>query len=111
MGRDATVTVCHSKTKDLPGVCREAEVLIACAGKAKMLDARYVRPGAVVIDVGINIGKDGKLCGDVDYASAETQAAAITPVPGGVGMVTTSVLAKQLIKAAKANARGAETES
>ena len=101
LGRNATVTVCHSKTQDLPAVCREAEILVACVGRAKMLTGDYIRPGATVIDVGINLGEDGKYCGDVDFAAAQGLAGAITPVPGGVGTVTTSILAQQLIRAAK----------
>jgi len=101
LGRDATVTLCHSKTQDLPQICREADILISCIGKAKMIDAGYVRPGAAVIDVGINVDKDGKLCGDVDFASVSSVAGAITPVPGGIGSVTTSVLARHLIQASK----------
>lgn len=91
-----TVTICHTRTVDLPGTCREAEILVAAAGRAKMLDGSYVGQDAVVIDVGINVDEDGKLCGDVDFASIEERAAMATPVPGGVGAVTTAVLAKHL---------------
>jgi len=101
LSRDATVTVCHSKTKNLPAVCKEAEILIACIGRPKMITADYVRPGAVVIDVGINVDDDGALCGDVDFEAVGRVAGAITPSPGGVGVVTTSVLAMQVMKAAK----------
>ncbi|MCI8889207.1 MAG: bifunctional 5,10-methylenetetrahydrofolate dehydrogenase/5,10-methenyltetrahydrofolate cyclohydrolase [Hungatella sp.] len=97
---NATVTICHTKTVDLPGTCRNGEILVAAAGRAKMLNEEYVSPGAVVIDVGINVDNDGKLCGDVDFGSIETQAAMATPVPGGVGTVTTAVLARHLVQAA-----------
>ncbi len=100
LARDATVTLCHSKTLDLPAVCREADILVACVGKAKMLGVEYVRPGAVVIDVGINVDEEGNLWGDVDFTAVEGIAGAVTPVPGGVGTVTTSILARQLMKAA-----------
>ena len=98
---NSTVTVCHTKTADLPETCRQAEILVAAAGRAKMLDSSYVGEGAVVIDVGINVDAQGKLCGDVDTESLEGTAAAATPVPGGVGAVTTAVLAKHLVLAAK----------
>ena len=90
--RDATVTICHSKTRDLPAVCREADILIAAIGRAKMIDASYVKPGAVVIDVGINRSAEGPLVGDVDYEAAIQVASAITPVPGGVGPLTRALL-------------------
>ena len=97
---NATVTVCHTRTADLKGTCKNAELLIAAAGKAKMLDEGYVGEGAVVIDVGINVDEDGKLCGDVDFQSIQERASMATPVPGGVGAVTTAVLAKHLVRAA-----------
>ena len=97
---NATVTVCHTRTRNLKEVCREAEVLVAAAGKAGMLDGTYVAPEAVVLDVGINVGADGKLCGDVRWDGLEETASAATPVPGGVGAVTTAVLAKHLAQAA-----------
>ena len=100
MKKNATVTVCHTRTVDMPGTCKNAEVLVAAAGVAKMIKADYVADNAVVIDVGINVDADGNLCGDVDF-DAMAHAAAATPVPGGVGSVTTSVLAKHLLKAAK----------
>lgn len=99
---NATVTICHTRTKDLEGTCRNAQILAAAAGKARMLNGSFVGDGAVVIDVGINVDEDGKLCGDVDFASIQDKAAAATPVPGGVGGVTTSVLAKHLVRAALA---------
>lgn len=97
---NATVTVCHTRTGDLKAVCRRADIVIAAAGRARMLDASYISSGAVVIDVGINVDKEGNLCGDVDTASLEGTAAMATPVPGGVGAVTTAVLCRHLIKAA-----------
>ncbi len=97
---NATVTICHTRTRDLPSECRHAEILVAAAGRAKMLGAEAVGEGAVVIDVGINVDADGKLCGDVDYEAIKDAAAMATPVPGGVGAVTTAVLAKHLMRAA-----------
>jgi methylenetetrahydrofolate dehydrogenase (NADP+)/methenyltetrahydrofolate cyclohydrolase len=101
MKKNATVTVCHTKTVDMPAVCRNAEILVAAAGAAKMITADYVGKDAVVIDVGINVDEEGNLCGDVDYDAITAVAAAASPVPGGVGSVTTSVLAKHLLRAAK----------
>ena len=98
---NATVTVCHTRTKNLEEECRRAEILVAAACRAKMLGASHVGEQAVVIDVGINVDEDGKLCGDVDFASIDGRAAMATPVPGGVGAVTTAVLAKHLAQAAK----------
>lgn len=100
MKENATVTVCHTKTADLAGTCRMGEILVAAAGRAKMLDGSYVGDGAVVIDVGINVDDEGKLCGDVDFESIEQKASMATPVPGGVGAVTTAVLARHLVLAA-----------
>ncbi len=100
LGENATVTVCHSKTHDLPGVCRRADILVAAIGKAKMITKDYVKNGATVMDVGINVEGD-KLFGDVDTEPAKDVAGAITPVPGGVGTVTTRVLLKHVVKAAK----------
>jgi methylenetetrahydrofolate dehydrogenase (NADP+)/methenyltetrahydrofolate cyclohydrolase len=100
LGENATVTVCHSKTKDLPGVCKRADILVAAIGKAKMITTNYINPGATVMDVGINVEGD-KLSGDVDTEPAKEVAGAITPVPGGVGTVTTRVLLKHVVKAAK----------
>ena len=95
----ATVTICHTKTVDLPGECQKADIVIAAAGAAKMIKKDHIRPGAVVIDVGINLDESGNLCGDVDFEGAESVASRITPVPGGVGTVTTSVLAMHVLKA------------
>ncbi len=100
LGENATVTVCHSKTQDLPGVCRRADILVAAIGKAKMITPNFIKPGATVMDVGINVEGD-KLFGDVDTDPAKETAGAITPVPGGVGTVTTRVLLKHVVKAAK----------
>ena len=99
--KNATVTICHTRTKDMKKTCHDAEIVVAAAGCAKMINADYVGDGAVVIDVGINVDEDGKLCGDVELDSLEGKASLATPVPGGVGSVTTSVLAKHLFKAAK----------
>lgn len=93
---NATVTICHTKTADLKAECRNADILVAAAGKMKMLDGSFVKQGAVVIDVGINVTEDGKLCGDVDTDSLEGTASMATPVPGGVGTVTTAILARHL---------------
>ena len=89
---NGTVTVCHSRTKDLKEVTKRADILVVAIGKPKFIDASYVKEGAVVIDVGIHRQDDGKLCGDVDYASVEPVASAITPVPGGVGPMTIAML-------------------
>ncbi|MCR5397565.1 MAG: bifunctional 5,10-methylenetetrahydrofolate dehydrogenase/5,10-methenyltetrahydrofolate cyclohydrolase, partial [Lachnospiraceae bacterium] len=99
--KNATVTTCHTKTLDMPARCKEAEVLVAAAGVAKMVTADYVSEDAVVIDVGINVDSDGNLCGDVDFDAVAEKTSLITPVPGGVGSVTTSVLAKHLLRAAQ----------
>lgn len=99
--RNATVTVCHTKTKNLSEVCKKADILIACAGKAGSVGADCFAPNQIVIDVGINVNAEGKLVGDADFASAEPIVGAITPVPGGVGTVTTSVLVKHVVEAAK----------
>ncbi|MGM9552073.1 MAG: bifunctional methylenetetrahydrofolate dehydrogenase/methenyltetrahydrofolate cyclohydrolase FolD [Clostridia bacterium] len=98
--KNGTVTVCHSKTKDLAAVTRRADILVAAVGKAKFVTADMVKEGAVVIDVGMN-RVDGKLCGDVDFEKVSTVASAITPVPGGVGPMTIAMLMKNTIKAAK----------
>ncbi len=100
LGENATVTVCHSRTQDLPGVCKRADILVAAIGKAKMITMEYIKPGATVMDVGINPEGD-KFVGDVDTEPAKDIAGAITPVPGGVGTVTTRVLLKHVVKAAK----------
>ncbi len=104
---NATVTVCHTKTADLKGTCQNAEILVAAAGKAGMLDHEFVADGAVVIDVGINVDENGKLCGDVKWDGLEAKVSAATPVPGGVGAVTTAVLCKHLAQAAIRKHKGA----
>ncbi|MDO5346750.1 MAG: bifunctional 5,10-methylenetetrahydrofolate dehydrogenase/5,10-methenyltetrahydrofolate cyclohydrolase [Lachnospiraceae bacterium] len=98
--KNATVTVCHTRTVDMPSVAREADIIIVAAGRAGVVGAEYVKPGQVIIDVGINMNAEGKLCGDVDYAAVEPIVEAITPVPGGVGSVTTSVLVGHVVEAA-----------
>jgi len=98
---NATVTICHTRTQELEKTCQKAEILIAAAGQAKMINSSYVGADAVVIDVGINVDQDGNLCGDVDFESLNGVAAMATPVPGGVGAVTTAVLAKHLVLAAR----------
>ena len=98
---NGTVTVCHSRTQDLAAICREADILVAAVGKAKFVTADMVKPGAAVIDVGMNRDENGKLCGDVDYASVEPIAGYITPVPGGVGPMTIAMLMKNTLMAAK----------
>ena len=98
---NATVTVCHSKTKNLKEICREADILVAAIGRAKFVTADYIKPGATVIDVGMNRDENGKLCGDVDFDSAEPVAGAITPVPGGVGPMTIAMLMQNTLTAAR----------
>lgn len=97
----ATVTICHTRTVDLPEICKNADILVAAAGKAKMITADMVGEDAVVADVGINVDEEGNLCGDVDFEEAEKKASYISPVPRGVGSITTSVLAEHVIRAAK----------
>ena len=99
--KNATVTLCNSRTRDLPALCRQAEVLVVAMGKQGAIGADCFAPGQVVVDVGIHTGADGKLCGDVRFAEAEPVVAAITPVPGGVGAMTTSVLASHVVEAAE----------
>ena len=99
LAEHATLTVCHTRTRDLASECRRADILIAAAGKAKMIGGDYIKPGATVIDVGINADENGGICGDVDADAAGPIAAALTPVPGGVGAVTTSILARNTLDA------------
>lgn len=101
--RDATVTMCHSRTRDLPAVCREADILVAAVGRPKMVTADYVKDGAVVIDVGINRTDEG-MVGDVDFESVEPKVSAISPVPGGVGPMTRAMLVLNTAHAAAAAA-------
>lgn len=98
---NATVTICHTRTRDMKAVCRSADILVAAAGKAKLVTGDYVGKNAIVIDVGINVDENGKLCGDLDFESVSEQAAMVTPVPGGLGAVTTAVLAKHLIQSCR----------
>lgn len=98
--KNATVTVCHTRTVDMPSVAREADIIIVAAGRAGVVDDRYVKEGQIIIDVGINVNAEGKLCGDVAYDKVEPIVKAITPVPGGVGSVTTSVLVGHVVEAA-----------
>lgn len=98
---NATVTICHSKTEDLAAVCAGADILVAAIGKPKFVTGDMIKPGAVVIDVGINRDENGKLCGDVDFVAAEAKASFITPVPGGVGLMTRAMLLVNTIQAAR----------
>ena len=99
LNEDATVTICHSRTQDMPSVCSNADILVVGIGKAKIIDSKYVKDGAVVIDVGINVDENGNMCGDVDSDDCMDKVLMITPVPAGVGSVTTSILAKHVVKA------------
>jgi methylenetetrahydrofolate dehydrogenase (NADP+)/methenyltetrahydrofolate cyclohydrolase len=101
MKENATVTVCHSKTENLKEIASKADILVAAVGKAKMISGGYVKEDATVIDVGINMTEDGHLVGDCDWDQVVLKAGAVTPVPGGVGIVTTAVLAKHLVEASK----------
>lgn len=101
LAEHATVTICHSRSENLSEICKEADILVVAAGKAGMIGAESVRAGQVVLDVGIHANADGTLCGDTRFAEVEPLVAAITPVPGGVGAVTTAVLASHVIEAAK----------
>ena len=104
--RHATVTICHSRTKDLPGLCREADILVAAIGKAQFVKADMVKPGAVVIDVGINRLDDGRLVGDVDFEPVKERAGWLSPVPGGVGPMTIAMLLANTVEAAERMAKG-----
>ncbi len=101
MEENATVTICHSRTKGGEDIARDADIVVAALGKAKALGKDYFREGQTVIDVGINFDADGKMCGDVDFGSAEAIVGAVTPVPGGVGAVTTAVLVRHTVEAAE----------
>ena len=100
LAQHATVTICHSRTKDLPSVTRRADILIAAVGKAHMIKADMVKDGAIVIDVGVNRLENGKLAGDVDFDEVAPKASYITPVPGGVGPMTIAMLMKNTLNAA-----------
>ena len=101
MQRNATVTVCHTKTNDMAGICRDKDIIIAAAGHIGTVTEDFLSPGQIVIDVAINFDDDGNMCGDVEFDQAEPVVQAITPVPGGVGTVTTSMLMKHVIEAAE----------
>lgn len=109
MHKNATVTVCHSRTKDIPAVCREADILVAAIGRAEMVKGDWVKPGAVVLDVGVNFLPDPKkksgqrMCGDVDYKAVSQVASMITPVPGGIGPMTVAMLMRNTLTNAKRN--------
>ena len=94
---NATVTVCHTKTADIEAECRNADIIVACCGVAKMITDKFVKPGQTVIDVGMNVDEEGRLCGDVDYEKVAETAAAVTPVPGGVGSITTAILLRHVV--------------
>jgi methylenetetrahydrofolate dehydrogenase (NADP+)/methenyltetrahydrofolate cyclohydrolase len=104
LGRDATVTVCHSRTRDLKALTLQADLVVAAVGKRNVLTADMVKPGAVVIDVGMNRNDEGKLCGDVDFAGVKEVAGWITPVPGGVGPMTRAMLLVNTLEAAERSA-------
>jgi methylenetetrahydrofolate dehydrogenase (NADP+)/methenyltetrahydrofolate cyclohydrolase len=110
LGANATVTICHSRTRDLGEVCRRAEILIAAAGKPKLIGGDMIRPGATVIDVGTNRTDDG-LVGDVDFEAAVEAAGAITPVPGGVGPMTIAMLLSNTVEAARRRHQAAATKT
>lgn len=97
--RNATVTICHTKTAGLPAICRGADILVVAVGQAKLVTEEYLSPGQVIIDIGINFDENGNMCGDVDYQAALGRSGAVTPVPGGIGRVTTAVLAKHVVEA------------
>jgi methylenetetrahydrofolate dehydrogenase (NADP+)/methenyltetrahydrofolate cyclohydrolase len=103
-GANGTVTICHSQTRDLPAIVRQADVLIAAIGRPEFVTADMVKPGAVVIDVGMNRKDDGKLCGDVDFDGVKAVAGWITPVPGGVGPMTITMLLVNTLEAAEREA-------
>ena len=98
---NATVTVCHSKTKALEEICKKADIIVAAMGRAEMISEEYLSAGQTIIDVGINVGADGKMCGDVKESAKEAFAAKYTPVPGGVGSMTSTILMKHVIEAAE----------
>lgn len=100
LASNGTVTVCHSKTKNLSDITKNADILVAAVGKANMIKADMVKEGAVLIDVGMNRLPDKKLCGDIDFSECEKKASAITPVPGGVGPMTIAMLMKNTVRAA-----------
>lgn len=101
LANNATVTICHSKTKDLPAITKKADIVVTAIGKAKLIKEEYFNENSIVIDVSINVDEDGKLCGDVDFQNVEHKVSAITPVPRGVGSVTTTLLLKHIVKSAE----------
>ena len=100
LNKNATVTICHSKTKNLPEITKNADILVCALGKAKFIKKDMVKQGAIVIDVGINRNEEGKVCGDVDFEEVSKVASYITPVPGGVGPMTIAMLMNNIVKAA-----------
>lgn len=101
---NATVTVCHTKTVNIEEECRNADIIVACCGVAKMITEKFVKPGQIVIDVGMNVDEEGKLCGDADYEKVSEIVEAVTPVPGGVGSITTAILLKHVVDNAERQA-------
>lgn len=103
LAADATVTICHSRSKELPKICQEADIVLAAVGRPRMVQGEWLSAGQVVLDVGVNADPEnpGKICGDVDFAAAEETVAAASPVPGGVGLVTTAVLCRHVVEAAE----------
>jgi methylenetetrahydrofolate dehydrogenase (NADP+)/methenyltetrahydrofolate cyclohydrolase len=105
LAKQATVTIAHSRTRNLKEICRQADILVVAAGRPKLITADMIKPGAVVIDVGVNRMPDGKLIGDVDFEAAKEIAGFITPVPGGVGPMTIAMLLKNTVESAKRTLR------
>ncbi|APF28830.1 tetrahydrofolate dehydrogenase/cyclohydrolase, catalytic domain protein [Clostridium sporogenes] len=103
LAHNATVTICHSKTIDLPSITKKADIVVTAIGKAKLIKEEYFNKDSIVIDVSINVDENGKLCGDVDFEDVEEKVGAITPVPKGVGSVTTTLLLKHIVEAAERN--------
>ena len=104
LARNATVSICHSRTRDLPALCRSADILVAAVGQREMVRADWIQPGAVVLDVGMNRRDDGSLCGDVLFSEVSQVASKITPVPKGVGPMTIAMLLHNTVKAASLGA-------
>lgn len=103
LSHNATVTICHSKTIDLPSITKRADIVVTAIGKAKLIKEEYFNEDSIVIDVSINVDENGKLCGDVDFENVKEKVGAITPVPKGVGSVTTTLLLKHIVDAAERN--------
>lgn len=104
LSRDATVTICHTKTEKLSEKCRKADIIISATGSAGLIKKDFVRPGQIIIDIGISVGADGKIRGDADFDEIGEEVEAVTPVPGGVGVVASTILARHLIEAAERSA-------